>query len=244
MSLLSILSAVAGLLWLAMPSGAVAPATVEHAAEADFTTGELHSTAVTSAGEVRLGRELDFLLSSDQAPNVVSALALRGKTLFAASGADNAIYRVQDGKADKEKFAAVADATMIGSLLSAGKDLLVGANGEKGGGNLPPRRPGQGHALLVQRRREVRLGHPVRAGRKVLRRHRAQGPGLGHRRPGQGPDAFRGQGHGQEHPVPGAGPDGTLYPGTDDRGLVVAIDPVKKTGRVLLSPPEKEISVV
>ena len=38
--------------------------------------------------------------------------------------------------------------------------------------------------------------------------------------------------------------NGAVYAGSDDKGLVVAIDPAKKTSRVLLTAPEKEVSAI
>jgi sugar lactone lactonase YvrE len=244
MSLLSILSAAAGLLWLTLPSGAVAPQTVQHATEADFAAGELHSTAVNSAGEVRLGRELSFLMPSDKAPNVVSALAPRGKTLFAASGTDNAIYRIQDGKPDKDKFATLADATMIGSLLAGDKGLLVGANGEKGAGIY--RIDDHGKATLFWSNDDVKYVWAMVAGPqgKLFAATGPKGQVWSIDAQGKGEKLFEAKDLAKNILCLAQGPDGTLYAGTDEHGLVVAIDPAKKTSRVLLSAPEKEISSI
>jgi hypothetical protein len=233
-----------GLFLLISPLGAVSPQTVEHAAEADFTAGELHSTAVNSTGEVRLGRELSFLLASDKAPNVVSALAPRGKTLFAASGADNAIYRIQDGKPDKDKFATIADATMIGSLLAGEKDLLVGANGEKGAGIY--RLDEQGKATLFWSNDDVKyVWAMVASGQgKFVAATGPKGQVWSIDAQGKGEKLFEAKDLAKNILCLAQGADGTLYAGTDERGLVVAIDPAKKTSRVLLSAPEKEISSI
>lgn len=227
----------------AAASLAVSPQTVQHATEADLAAGELHSVAISSQGELRLGREVSFLLTSDKAPTVISALTVRGKTVFAASGSDSAIYRIQDGKVGKDKFATIPDATMIGSLLATDKEIFAGASGEKGAGIY--RIDDKGKAVKFWSEGDVQYVWSIVAGEGGTL-YAATGP------KGQ-VWAIDAQGKGTKlfeakdlakNVLCLAVSGGTLYAGTDEKGLVVAIDLARKTSRVLLSAPEKEISAI
>ena len=74
---------------LAQFAWGVMPATWRHATEADFTGGQFETTGVSSRGEITIGREIMVLMSSKDAPTVVSAMVVADKTLWAA---------FQDGK--------------------------------------------------------------------------------------------------------------------------------------------------
>ena len=69
-------------------------------------------------------------MGSDKAPNIVSSLAMRGKTLYFGSGADATVCAPVEGKEQCEKFATLP-ATMVGSLLSTDGGFFAGANGDK-----------------------------------------------------------------------------------------------------------------
>ena len=223
---------------------AVTPVSVEHGSEGDFLGGEFSATALTSAGEIRLGREVTVLARSGQAPAVVSALAVADKTIYLASGGDNQIYKVQGTKSDK--FAAPGG-TMVNSLLWTGKDLLAGCGGEEGAGLY--RVDGQGKSALLFSDESVQYIWAIVAdgqGKLFL----ATGP----KARIYAVDAASGKGEllyeiGDNLAknilcLVRDGTTGRLYAGTDENGLVLEVDPAAKAGRVILDAPEKEISAV
>ena len=61
---------------------AVVPAAWTHTTEADFAEGQFDQTVASSRGEITLGRKLEILLAPDEAPQVVSALAIDGDTIY------------------------------------------------------------------------------------------------------------------------------------------------------------------
>ena len=92
---------------------AVSPATWSKTTEGDYVKGEFDSTVVNSRGQVSLARKLDIVMTSDDAPAVVSAIAVRRDMIFVASGSSNVIQVLDDGK--RRTFAR-PPGTMIASL--------------------------------------------------------------------------------------------------------------------------------
>jgi len=223
------------------PAPGVQPGGWLHGTEADFAKGEFDSTVVSSLGEVRLGRKIEILMPSDEGPAVVSAIAVTGRTVYAGSGVDGAIYRIAGGKA--AKFAKVPG-TMVCSLLWTREGLLVGTGGDKAGVyRVDPR--GKVRPLWVDP--EVKYVWAMVAGRGTIY------AGTG---PGGAVYAVRNDGKAARIYETGdlaknilalalsAKSKNLLYAGTDDSGLVIAIDVQKKKGRVLLDADEKEISTL
>jgi len=233
-------AAAAVVLWAGV-AWAVSPVTVEHATEADFANGTTDSAVVTSEGQVQLGRELSVLVTSPQAPAVVSALAADGKTLYIASGSDNAIYRYADGKC--AKFAS-PDGTLVSSLLWTGKELIAGTSGAKGAGVYSIDDKGVAKALwtdadvqyvwAVLRDEAGTLYAATGPKARVYAIEGGKGQMLYEAAPEQAKNIL----------CLARGEDGTLYAGTDVNGLVVQIDPKKKTSRVLLDTNEKEVAAI
>jgi len=225
----------------ATPAPGVQPGGWLHGTEADFAKGEFDSTVVSSLGEVRLGRKIEILMPSDEGPSVVSAIAVAGRTVYAGSGVDGAIYRIAGGKA--AQFAK-DPGTMVCSLLWTREGLLVGTGGDKAGVyRVDPR--GKVRPLWVDPEVKYVWTMVARGGMLYA---------------GTGPDGavytVRNDGKAAKIYETGdlaknilalalsAKSKNLLYAGTDDSGLVIAIDLRKKKGRVLLDADEKEISTL
>jgi len=229
-------------LLLAVPAAAVSPVTVEHSTEADFATGTAVGVVLTSEGRLKLGRELAVRMTSAQAPAVVSALAVDGRTIYVASGSDNTIHKIAaDGTV--APFATV-EGTIVTSLLWTGTELLAGTSGATGAGVY--RVDAQGVVTPVWSDENVQYIWTILRG-AAGKLYVATGPkarvyvidgGVGEvlyeATPAQAKNIL----------CLVLDTDGTLYAGTDTTGLVVHIDPVKKTGRVVLSATEKEVSAL
>ncbi|MCL2700835.1 MAG: hypothetical protein FWE88_03980 [Phycisphaerae bacterium] len=228
---------------LLMAAGALAvsPTTVEHSTEADFATGATSGVVVTSEGRLQLGRELAVRMSTADAPAIVSALATDGKIIYVASGSENTIYKI-DG--DKSVPFATVEGTIVTSLLWTGKELLAGTSGGDGAGVYAVDDKGGVKAVWSD--------EDVQYVWAILR------DGAGRLYVATGPKArvyVVDGGKGDVlYEVPSAlaknilclarERDGTLYAGTDTSGLVLCIDPEKKTGRVILNATEKEVSAI
>lgn len=217
---------------------AVTPATWNQATEAEFEKGQFKGTVVNSAGEVRLGRDIEMLLAPDAAPAVLSAVAVSGKTVYAA-GSDGQIYRIEDGKAAPY---AKTPGLLVNALAVGPKGLLAATGGDEAG------------VYLVGEDGQVSKLWSDAAVKYVWALALA---GDGTLYAGTGPQAkvFAIDAKGQAQAVYEAGKlaknilslalDGRmLYAGTDENGLVVEIDTARKTSRIVLDADEKEISVL
>lgn len=221
----------------------VTPASWDHTTESDFAKGKSESTVVSSLGEVRLGRKIDILVPTESAPAVVSAVVRVGKTIYAADGTEAVIHRIRGDKVDK--FAELPG-TMVTTLIAADGNLLVGVGGDEAG------------IYSVDAKGKVRklwTDPDVKYVWAIV-----PGPG-GRLYAATGPQGKVFVVSTIDDPVKSevlyeAGKlaknilsltrskDGLLYAGTDKNGLVVEIDPRKKTSRVILDADEKEIAVL
>lgn len=221
---------------------AVTPVTVNQSSEADFATAELNSTAITSDGQIRLGRALTFLMHSQEAPASISALAVADDVIYAASGSDNAIYKIEGGKS--AKFANPGG-TMIGSLLWTGQELLAGVNGDQGAGIYTIDKQGKGKLLWSNGDVKYIWAMVRDADGKVCAATGPKAQIFVIDPAGKGEKVYEAQADLAKNILCLVrAQDGTLYAGTDENGLVVAIDPRTKSGRVLLDASEKEISAL
>jgi len=219
---------------------AVTPGQWKQSTEAEFATGKFTSAVVTSRGEVMLGREIKLLMPSEDAPAVVSALAVAGETIYAAAGNENVVYRIVGAKA--ASFVELPG-TVVNSLLWTGKGLLAGVGGKSAG------------IYAIDAEARVKK---LWSGPKVTYVWAIVAGPKGSLYAATGPEgtvyAIDAAGKGQ--PVYQAGKlaknilclmrskAGLLYAGTDQQGLVIEIDPVKKTSRVLLDATENEVSAL
>ncbi|MFP4053607.1 MAG: hypothetical protein ACLFV7_07070 [Phycisphaerae bacterium] len=228
-------------LLLTAAAWAVSPQTWEHQTEADFSGGKLDAAVVTSYGEVKLARKVEVLMKSEDAPVVVSDVVSHAKALYAADGAGNGIYRIADGKS--EKFAEVPS-TMIACLRPNGRDLLVGTGGDGGGVYRVNRR---GRTSKVWTDPDVTyVWAIVPDGKGGFYAATGTKAGVYHvNRNGRGRKLY-----GIDKLAKNilclaldAGND-TLYAGTDEAGLILAIQTNNGKGRVLYDAPEKEIAAV
>ncbi len=219
-------------------SHAVTPGTWVHKSEADFSKGEFVSTVVNSLGQVKLARAIKVILAPKDAPQIVSVISTGPNGIYAASGADGRIFRVRGGKATR--FATVP-ATMTVSLVHTPRGLLAGTAG-KGAGiyRISP----AGKVSAVWTDPKVTYVWALLPGVKGVL-YAATGP--------KG-KVYAVSPQGKAEVIYGTdktsgnilclamGDDGKVLAGTDRNGLVVEIDPAKKTSRVLLDAVEKEIS--
>jgi len=232
------------LLLLAAAAPAVTPATWDHTTEADFTKGKFDKSVVTSLGEVRLGREIDILMPAESAPAVVSAVVQAGKTIYAADGTEPVIYQIADGKATR---LAKLPGAMVTSLIWTGKDLLAGTGGGKGAGIY--RVGADGKVATVWTDKKVRyVWAIVRGGRgRLYVATGTEGKVYAIEADGEAQAIYEAGKLAKNilclaiSKGPGAP---VLYAGTDEKGLVVRIDPRRKATRIILDAAEKEIAAL
>ena len=219
---------------------AVTPAVWQHNTEADFSEGEFDLTVVTSLGQIRLSGEVKILMPAASAPPVVSAVAVADEVIYAASGTDPVIYKIADGEA--EKFAEVPGA-MVATLLRTGKKLLAGTGGKDAGIYVIDKK---GRPKPLWTDPKVKYVWAIVPGPK------------GSFYAATGPEAkvFSVSSDGEGQVIYQAGKlaknilclarsqEGLLYAGTDEKGLVIEIDPVAESSRVLLDADEKEIAAI
>jgi hypothetical protein len=222
-------------------ASAVMPKTTAHSSEEDFAKGKLDQAVLSSYGEVRLARRREVRLGADDAPTVLSGLTRLGGDLYFARGASATIHRLQ-ADADKAEPFAELPSTIVTYLSAEEGKLMVGTGGEKAGiyrvdrdGTVSPAWVGGEDVTYVW--------SVVKGPRGVL--YAATGPKAGVYRisDGQGEKIYA-----LDKLVKNilclAWRDGTLYAGTDEKGLVVEIDPARKRGRVILDADEKEVSAI
>jgi sugar lactone lactonase YvrE len=227
---------------LAATAWAVKPVTWTHQSEADFKPAEQKGTVVDSYGEVLLARQTELLMTADQAPPVVSDVVAHGKALFAADGTGNGIYRIADGKV--ETFAEVPS-TMIACLQGDGKrGLLVGTGGQGGGvyrvdlkGRTSPVWTHDDVTYVWALLPDGKGGFYAATGTKAAVWHVDAD--------GNGKVLYEVSEHAKNilclaYDAKG----GVLYAGTDEKGLILAINPTRAKGRVVYDAAEKEIAAL
>jgi hypothetical protein len=236
---LNLIVAIALLSLLACGVLAVTPTTRLHTTEAHFAKGKFESTVVNERGDISLARKSEILFASQDAPPVISAMIVRGGTIYAGAGNEPVIYAVE-GKKFK-KFATLPG-TMITSLVVRGKDLLAGVGGTDAG---IYRVDSKGKVAKLWSDKEVKYVwaiHPIRdnklyaatgpAGRIYLVDSKGKG------------QVIYETGKLAKNILSIAMSGHTLYAGTDTQGLVVAIDTRNKSSRVMLDAAEAEISAI
>ncbi|MDP6636580.1 MAG: hypothetical protein QGG42_16905 [Phycisphaerae bacterium] len=218
---------------------AVTPMTWSHSTQAHFAKGKFESTVVDQRGDISLARKSEILFDSKDAPPVISAIVVRGRTTLAAAGNEPVIYSVE-GK--KFKKYATLPGTMITSLVVRGRDLLAGVGGDDAG---IYRVDSKGKSKKLWSDKEVKYIwaiHPIRDNKLYA----ATGP-KGRiyliDSKGKGELVYE-TGKLAKNVLSLALAGHTLYAGTDVQGLVVAIDTRNKSSRVVLDAPEAEISAL
>jgi len=213
---------------------AVQPAVWSHGTEADFAAGKLDKTVLTSLGEVTLAREVETLLAPDAKLGMISAVAVDGKDVYVASAPGGKIYRVAKGKA--VEFAELP-ATLVRPLIADKDGLLAGVSGKKAGlyrvdakGEVAPLWTDEAVTFVWAVVPDGDGGWYVATG--------SEGK-VYHVRRGAGEVIYDSDDENVLSLVADA--DG-LYAGTGENGLVVRIDPARKTSRIAYDAPEKEIS--
>ncbi|MGA2265906.1 MAG: hypothetical protein ABSH10_05690 [Phycisphaerae bacterium] len=218
---------------------AVAPASWNHASEADFSPGKFKDTAVSSLGQISLSRQISLLMPSGQAPSAVSALAAHDGAVYVASGVRPVIDKIE-GRQSKP-FAKLP-AAMVTSLTWTGKELLAGAGGQGAGLYAID---AAGKATLRWQDPAVKYVWAILRGPKDTL-YVATGPNAAVytvRTDGGSALLYQADKKLAKNILCLAqGKDGLLYAGTDENGLVVEINPLTKASRVVLNAAEKEIS--
>jgi len=219
---------------------AVAPSTWTHTTEADFAEGEFDQTVVSSLGEITLGRKLEILLKPQHAPQVVSALAVDGETLYVAGGSNNVIYRIRADQA--EAFAEPPGAIVTALCVHEGK-LLAGTGGGEGAGIY--RIDGKGKAELLFADEQADFFWAIVPAGKFL--YVATGPHAAVYaidQNGIGRVVYQADDLAKNILCLALSQEGLLYAGTDQDGLVVEIDPSRQAARVILDAEEQEIAAI
>jgi hypothetical protein len=218
---------------------AVTPGSFTHGTEADFAKGQMKSVAATSLNELTLGRQVQVLLPNDSAPAVVSAIAVAGRTIYAASGVDPVVHKIEAGKS--AKFAEVPSA-IVTSLLWTGQNLLIGTGGKEAG---IYRADAQGTVKCLWTDAKVKYVWAIVRDEQG-RAYAATGPEatvFTVDPDGKAQVLFRVEPKLAKNVLSlSLGKDGLLYAGTDQNGLVFEINTATKAGRVVLDADEKEIS--
>ena len=236
---------VLSLLMLCRVAPGVSPGTWEHTSEADFQAGTSERVAVTSLGEARLARDVRIVLAAEDAPDVVSALAVDGKTIYAGAGDKCAVYRIVGDKAEK---LAEPPGTIVGSLRLVGeagaRELLVGTCGDGAG----LYRIDEGGAVeKVWAEESVKHVWSVVPGKDGVL-YAATGPEgkiFAIDAAGDAKLLYHADGLAKNILCLMLASDGRLFAGTDEKGLVIQIDPAAPgAGRVVFDAPEKEISTL
>ncbi|MBN1942813.1 MAG: hypothetical protein JW849_05905 [Phycisphaerae bacterium] len=226
---------------LAAAASGVTPGVWRQESQSDFAKAQRKNTVIDSHGDVTLARKIDVLLPSDQAPPVVSALAVVKDAIYAASGVNGEVLRLADGKSE---VVATLPATIVTCLYARGDTLLAGGGGEQAGlYEINPDKtvkklfddpsvkyiwavaPGPNESLYLATGPEAKLWRLAATGKSEM--------------------IFQADASLAKHLLCLAvRKDGMLLAGTDEKGLVFEIDPKAKTSRVVLDAEEKEISVL
>jgi sugar lactone lactonase YvrE len=218
---------------------AVEPSQWRHHNEADFQTAEREGTVVDSHGDVLLSREIDILLPSEQAPGLITAVAQRDGQVYAASGVDGRIVRIND--AGEMAVFATLPADIVTTLTFRGETLLAGGGGRQAGVyTISP--GGQVDALFTDE--EVAYVWAIDVADETTL-YAATGPNA---------RVYRVNAEGTGKVLLDAGElaknilclarDGKdkLFAGTDEKGLVFEIDTANGSARVVLDAEETEIA--
>lgn len=218
---------------------AVKPDTWTHETEKDLAAGKLDKTVVTSLGEVMLARALETIVEPREDLGMISAMAVDAKgRLFVAVAPSAKVYRLE---ADKLVEFATLKGVLVRSLMFVNDQLVAGTAG-KGAGvyRIDP-------AGKVQ---EIWAEPKVSSVWAVV-----PGPrGSFYAATGADGQVYHIKADGKAEVVYdseeknilslAADGDGLLYAGTGEKGLIVQIDPARRSGRVLYDAAEKEISAL
>jgi len=223
-------------------SWAVSPESWRHSTEADFAEGKFDSTVVSSLAEIRLARKVNILMPTEKAGQIISAVVTVGDCIYASSGIDGTVYRIVGEKVEQ---AAKLPGSMITSLAVDRKCLLAGVAGQDGGiYRVGP----DAEVVLIWSDPDVKYVWdilPLTGGGLLV----ATGP------EGKVFEIERDGGKAIGHEIYSAGKlaknilclamsskTGMLYAGTDQKGLVVEINRVMGTSRIVLDAEESEVA--
>ncbi len=242
-----LIASAAGLVLLASTALGVRPAVWRHATEAHFTGGQFKATGTNSRGEIALGRDISVLMSSKDAPAVVSAMVVQGKTIYAAAGPDPApaskgvVYAIADKTV--KKFATVPT-VYVTTLAWADGRLLAGGGGQ-GAGIYAIDANGAVKALWADA--EATYVWAIVPGPAGVLYAATGAKGRVYAidvKTGKGTVIYDAGKLVKNVLCLVRRPDGTLCAGTDEKGLVIEINPKAKTGRVIFNADEKEIAAI
>jgi len=227
----------------AAPALAVQPAGWSHTTEADFAKGKFHGAVVSSRGEIRLARKIEIILPADEAPAAVSAVAVVGKTVYAASATEAVVYRLAGPPPGAAvKFAELPGAMVCALIRSPAGGMLAATGGDKAGVYKIDK---DGKVKPLWTDGEVKYVWAILPGpRGVI--YAATGPGgVWEVKPnGKARKIYQTGDLAKNVLCLALAKGGKLHAGTDEKGLVIEINTRKNTGRVILDADEKEISAL
>ncbi len=230
--------AVACVLAAAVTAWAVKPVTWTHSTEAEFASGELTKTVVTSLGEVKLSRALETLVEPADKTGMISAVAIdkRGEVYLAAAP-KAMVYRLEG---DKLVEFAQLPGVLVRGMVFVGDSLVAGTCGKEAG---IYRIDSKGKV------KKVWTDEAVASVWSVL----PAGGGSFYAATGPEGKIYHVKADGKAEVIydsdeknilsltSGLG-GGLLYAGTGENGLIIELTPAAKKGRILYDADETEIS--
>ena len=216
---------------------AVKPVTWTHSTEAEFASGELTKTVVTSLGEVKLSRALETLVEPAEKTGMVSAVAIdkRGEVYLAAAPKAT-VYRLEGNKL--VEFAQLPG-VLVRSMVFVGDGLVAGTCGKEAG------------IYRIDRKGKVKKVWADEKVASVWSVLPAPG-GSFYAATGAEGKIYHVKADGKAEVIYdsdeknilslAAGRGGLLYAGTGEDGLIIELTPATKKGRILYDAEESEIS--
>ena len=233
-------AAVVILIATAVAAWAVQPVVTVHTTEANFSEGTFEGALVSSRGDVSLAPRVNVLLESAAAPAVVSAVAVDGDNVYIASGVDNVVSKVVDGKASR---LAAVPSTVVTALAVIDGTLYAAGGGDAAG--VWALDENKTIALATEESARYVWAIAPAEGGAVYVATGAVGGVWRFGPDGKAKAIWTLDGKLGTHVLSLArGRDGKLYAGTDTNGLVYEIDPATGAARVILDAGEKEIAAI
>ncbi len=219
---------------------AVKPVTWTHSTEAEFASGELTKTVVTSLGEVKLSRALETLVEPAEKTGMVSAIAIdkRGEVYLAAAPKAT-VYRLEGVFGKRLVEFAQLPGVLVRSMVFVGDSLVAGTCGKEAG------------IYRIDRKGKVKKIWADETVTSVWSVVSAPG-GSFYAATGAEGKIYHVKADGKAEVIYDSdeknilsltsGRGGLLYAGTGENGLIIELTPATKKGRILYDADETEIS--
>ncbi|MFW5840995.1 MAG: hypothetical protein ACOCZE_10475 [Planctomycetota bacterium] len=217
---------------------AVQPVIVNHTTEKDFFDGQFTRTLVDSTGRVRLAPRVAVELAPDAAGKLMTAVAVDGRTIYAAGGTDGTIWKISGDQVDR--FAQIPAMMVTGLAVREGRLLAIGAGRQAGLWHILA--DGSVKALFTPE--NVRYFWAMAAGDDGAVYIAAGAPAglwkVG--KDGQSQSLLKPDDKLAKNLLSVAvGPDGSVFAGSDSRGLIWKVTPGGQS-RVIFDAAENEIA--